>query len=121
MVKSILSNDAYKLLLGLDNAFLIDVRTNNEWKEDGVPKFKNVIFITYSPYNLDGFIEEIFDKINDKECEIFFICRSGKRSFISASLIQNHGYKNCHNIQDGFCGSEVGLGWIKNNLPYRFT
>ncbi len=122
MVQSILSNDAYKLLNGFDNSFLIDVRTDDEWKEYGVPELKNIIFVTYSSYDSEVFIQEILSRINNsKESKFFFICRSGKRSLISALLLENYGYKNCYNIQDGFCGSEIGVGWIKNNLPYRFT
>jgi rhodanese-related sulfurtransferase len=120
MIKAITSIDAYNLIEILDNAFLIDVRTENEWKQSGIPNIKNSISVTYDPYNELEFIDLIEKNIENKETDIFFICRSGVRSFNAATLMEFKGYKNCYNIEDGFEGSKAGLGWVKNNLPHIY-
>lgn len=51
---------------------------------------------------------------------IFFLCRSGYRSFIAANFVANMGYKNCYNISDGFEGNNQDKGWKQNNLPWQF-
>jgi hypothetical protein len=71
MIKAITSIDAYNLIEILDNAFLIDVRTENEWKQSGIPNIKNSISVTYDPYNELEFIDLIEKNIENKETDIF--------------------------------------------------
>ena len=66
------------------------------------------------------FLEIVKKKINNKDLSIFIICRSGKRSLNAAKLMENNGYKNCYNIEDGMEGSYIDCGWIRNNLPHNF-
>jgi rhodanese-related sulfurtransferase len=117
MIKGILSNNAYILLNELPNSLIIDVRTQKEWDDVGVPNLKNIIFVTYKIDEELDFIKIINDKIKDKDANIFLICRSGVRSLKASNLLEKNGYTYCYNIEDGFEGSYQGLGWIKNNLP----
>jgi len=179
LVQNICSTKAYNMLASNDNAFLVDVRTKEEWQQVGIPCLKNkdkVIFLSWqlSPFmeinrNFeDNFLSIVKDKIdaidflhnvaNKEEFEgnterstaaytlvredastgltyklpleasyarslmIFFLCRSGYRSFIAANFIANIGYKNCYNISDGFEGNNrvLSKGWKQNNLPWQF-
>ncbi len=51
---------------------------------------------------------------------IFFLCRSGHRSFSAATFIAQMNYENCYNIIDGFEGNNCNIGWKQNNLPWQF-
>jgi len=177
LVQNICSTKAYDIVASNDNAFLVDVRTKEEWQQVGIPCLKNkdkVIFLSWqlSPFmeinrNFeDNFLSSINDEIyaidflqtsaNKEKFEentspstaayteareneglgltyklpleasyakslmIFFLCRSGYRSFIAANFIANMGYKNCYNISDGFEGNNQNKGWKQNNLPWQF-
>ncbi len=115
MVKTILSNNIYDI--SSNDVILVDVRTEIEWHNTGVPDFENILFVTYRIDQETDFTKIISNKIKDKNISILLICRSGVRSLYAANLLENHGYKNCYNIEDGFEGSIKGPGWVKNNLP----
>jgi len=127
LVQNIYSKDAYNMLASCNNAFLVDVRTEEEWKSVGIPNLdsKEVIFLSWqlSPFmelNKD-FKDSLLSIIDDKLSSIiFFLCRSGHRSLIAADFMANIGYKNCYNIIDGFEGNNQDKGWKQNNLPWQF-
>ncbi|HJD56043.1 MAG TPA: rhodanese-like domain-containing protein [Rickettsia endosymbiont of Pyrocoelia pectoralis] len=127
-VQNICSTEAYNILAANKEAFLVDVRTEEEWQKVGVPSLenrRNLIFLSWqlSPFMElnkefeDDFLSAIDDKISSK---IFFLCRSGHRSLTAANFIANIGYKNCYNIKDGFEGNLQSKGWKQNNLPWQF-
>lgn len=121
-VQNICSTKAYDILISNDNAFLVDVRTKEEWQQVGIPHLDNKNKLVFLSWQLnkdfeDNFLSIIKDKI---DAAIFFLCRSGYRSFIAANFIANMGYRNCYNISDGFEGNNQDKGWKQNNLPWQF-
>jgi rhodanese-related sulfurtransferase len=120
MVKEISSNSAFSLLNTINNSILIDVRTKVELQEIGVASVPRILFVEYDSSHESYFIDIVKQKINNKNMSIFIICRSGKRSLNAAKLMENNGYKNCYNIEDGMEGGYIEGGWIRNNLPYNF-
>ncbi|GAA5252688.1 rhodanese-like domain-containing protein [Candidatus Rickettsia kedanie] len=121
-VQNICSTKAYDILISNDNAFLVDVRTRAEWQQVGIPHLANKNKVIFLSLQLNKDFEDNFlSIINDKiGAAIFFLCRSGYRSFIAANFIANIGYKNCYNISDGFEGNNQDKGWKQNNLPWQF-
>lgn len=128
LVQNICSKEAYNVLISNNNAFLIDVRTEEEWKHVGIPNLSNknnVIFLSWqlSPFmELNKDFENRFLSIIDDKMSniIFFLCRSGHRSLMAANFMANIGYENCYNIIDGFEGNDQNKGWKQNNLPWQF-
>ncbi|WP_342225094.1 rhodanese-like domain-containing protein [Rickettsia endosymbiont of Urophora cardui] len=128
LVQNICSKEAYNMLVSNNNTFLVDVRTEEEWKNVGVPSLSNknnVIFLSWqlSPFmELNKDFEDRFLSIIDDKMSniIFFLCRSGHRSLMAANFMANVGYKNCYNIIDGFEGNLQNKGWKQNNLPWQF-
>ncbi|MFV0251694.1 MAG: rhodanese-like domain-containing protein [Rickettsia aeschlimannii] len=121
-VQNICSTKAYYMLISNDNAFLVDVRTREEWQQVEIPHLDNKNKVIFLSWQLNKDFEDNFLSIvNDKiHAIIFFLCRSGYRSFIAANFITNIGYKNCYNISDGFEGNNQDKGWKQNNLPWQF-
>lgn len=81
---------------------VIDIRTNEEWKETGIiPGSYPVTFFDDSgSYN----IYEFRDKLNmivHKNERFGLICRSGNRSAKAAKILYDDGYKNVINIDGG--------------------
>ena len=126
-----------------DSSYLIDVRTKPEWNFVGYPYIKNmkndIIFCEWAFYPLmqknPYFEDEILSKLNLNNCRnLYFICRSGSRSFNAAFSIQNfisqqQILKNsikCINVKFGFEGdlSEdkrrgFSNGWKFSGLPWK--
>ncbi len=134
---------AYEQLINFKNNFLIDVRCKPEWSFVGFPddtQMKNeIIFCEWSIYpfmekNLN-FENEIFSKIDFENCEnLYFLCRSGSRSFEAANSIKHRLNEkaelkkdiNCINVKFGFEGdlsneNKRGKlnGWKFSNLPWK--
>jgi rhodanese-related sulfurtransferase len=109
------------------HSMLIDVRTPEEWHTSGVPKLEiqKLLLLSWRlapDFELNPeFENEIKIRIPDKQLDLFFICRSGGRSYEAARFVNNIGYTTCYNVIDGFEGSSESdsLGWKKSNLPYQ--
>ncbi|MCS7245295.1 MAG: rhodanese-like domain-containing protein [candidate division WOR-3 bacterium] len=76
-------------------AIIIDVRTEQEHKAGYIPKTK---------YNIPH--DQIADrigklKIDSEKDTIIVYCRSGNRSKIAATILENKGYKNVLNLDGG--------------------
>lgn len=126
MIKQIPSKDLEKFIKENPSSILLDVRTEEEWNMVGKPSGKKFKIKTYFISLLkgvqrvknDNFAHDVNSKKISKEDPILVICRSGQRSQMAATLLQQEGYKNCINISDGFEGNvNVGLGWKNSNLP----
>ena len=113
---------------------MIDVRTKPEWEFVGVPDItslnKKTICIAWNEYpemNINkNFISQLAWANIEKNDNIFLICRSGNRSFQAAKYLKSFGYKNSHNVFDGFEGDKNSFsqrslinGWKYNNLPWK--
>jgi len=99
---------------------LLDVRTQEEWDNDGKPDGDKIGLKTYFlEIRREAFFDFVqeFNNLNiNQDKEILVICKSGERSQISAELLSRENYKSI-NISDGFMGSQEGVGWKKSGLP----
>ena len=106
-------------------SILLDVRTEEEWVNDGKPDGKKIGLTTHflsiqfadKSFN-ENFIED-FKKLNiQKDYEILTMCMGGVRSQAAAELLSKEDYK-CINISDGFLGSPENIGWKNSGLPCK--
>ena len=120
MIKQITCKEIKDYLKKNPESVLLDVRTQEEWDNDGKPDGDKIGLKTYFlEIRRDaffGFVRE-FNNLNiNQNKEILVICKSGERSQISAELLSRENYKSI-NISDGFMGSQEGVGWKKSGLP----
>lgn len=104
--------EAWDFLLTNDNAVLVDVRNESEWK-NGYPDLasikKTTVLLTIST-DLDEFIYKLQNNVKNLSTSILFLCYSGIRSSIATTASEKAGYLNCYNVTDGFAGwSKLGL------------
>ena len=125
MIKQIPSKELKEYLKKNPNCVLLDVRTEEEWKTDGIPdgdKFglkTYFLSIQFADKSLNESFEKEFNKLNiEKDCEILTMCMGGVRSQATAEILTKKDYK-CSNISDGFLGNNEDIGWKKNNLPCK--
>ena len=120
MIKQITCKEIKDYLKKNPESVLLDVRTQEEWDNDGKPDGDKIGLKTYfleiqRAASFD-FVQE-FNNLNiNQDKEILVICKSGERSQISAELLSRENYKSI-NISDGFMGSQEGVGWKNNGLP----
>jgi rhodanese-related sulfurtransferase len=124
-VSNIACQHAYKILNESTDCFLIDVRTEKEWKEIGIPVIDsdNLILLTWRELPdmsiNQEFVTKLESRIVDTNKHLLFICKSGGRSLEAANFAINLGYINCQNVLGGFEGRTDITGWKQNNLPWR--
>ena len=120
----------WEALSGNAASVLIDVRTDVEWQNVGIPALpegrENLFFISwqFAPdmrINAD-FVAEMEAAGIAKDAPIYFLCRSGVRSRAAAELATTAGFGPCYNIAEGFEGiaGPDGVrrgGWRGNGLP----
>ena len=120
MIKQITCKEIKDYLKKNPNSVLLDVRTQEEWDNDGKPDGDKIGLKTYFlEIQRDAFFDFVqqFKNLNiNQDKEILVICKSGERSQISAELLSRENYKSI-NISDGFEGSQEGTGWKKSGLP----
>jgi len=120
MIKQITCKEIKEYLKKKPKSVLLDVRTQEEWDNDGKPDGDKIGLKTYFlEIRRDAFFDFVqeFNNLNiNKDKEILVICKSGERSQISAELLSRENYKSI-NISDGFMGSQEGVGWKKSGLP----
>ena len=120
MIKQITCKEIKEYLKKKPKSVLLDVRTQEEWNNDGKPDGDKIGLKTYfleirrdSCFNF----VQAFNNLNINQYkEILVICKSGERSQISAELLSRENYKSI-NISDGFMGSQEGVGWKNSGLP----
>lgn len=78
---------AQQTTIDVDNAFLVDVRTPQEYAEGTVEGSTNI------PLNE---IEQRLAEFKDKE-QIVVFCRSGSRSAQAEAILRKHGFTNVVN------------------------
>ena len=105
--QQILDIDYKKMSKILDrySTVLIDVRTADEFNSF---RIKNSINIDY--YS-KGFLDSI-SSFKDKK-NIILYCRSGRRSYYAAKLLQQKGFNNIYNLEGGV------LEVKKKNLEFK--
>lgn len=130
----IMPADAFAALRDDDDAVLVDVRTEPEWRFVGVPDLsdmgKKTKFVQWQLYP-DGRPNPLFERQCDEQGvgkgrAVYFLCRSGVRSMHAAVAMTSLGYGPCYNVIEGFEGDKdaelqrghVG-GWKHRGLPWR--
>ena len=124
MIKQIPSKEIKEYLKKNPKSVLLDVRTKEEWNQDGKPDgdkiglktyFLSIQFGNERIFN-KNFIQE-FKKLNiEQDHEILTMCMSGGRSQMAAELLNKENF-TCSNISDGFLGNDENVGWKNNGLP----
>lgn len=77
-----------------ENAYILDVRTEEEFIEGYIPNSKNLDI-----HQGQGFLDEV-DKL-DKSRNYYVYCRSGARSAQACALMNQRGFENAHNLMGG--------------------
>lgn len=124
-IPDITVNQAWEILEKEPNAVLIDVRTDGEWDDVGIPdvsavgrEMRLVQWIT-QPGSVpnENFLEEASADL-DRDTPIVVLCRSGVRSQAAGSVMADAGFTKAFNVLGGFEGSAQNSGW-KENLPWK--
>ena len=99
--------DAHELA-GQKAITLIDVRTEDEWK-DGIPQ--RAVTITLQDPNL---ADKVHDLVKENlDAPLAIICRSGARSRRACGILRTAGFTSVQNVKGGM------MAWKANNLPTK--
>tara|TARA_R110002167_G_scaffold59804_8_gene169387 strand:- start:802 stop:1113 length:312 start_codon:yes stop_codon:yes gene_type:complete len=82
-----------------DNAFILDVRTEDEVSEGYIPDATNIDI-----YLGQEFLAEI-EKL-DKTKNYYVYCRSGNRSGQACAIMNSLGFEHAYNLEGGFMNWE---------------
>ena len=124
MIKQIPSKEIKEYLKKNPKCVLLDVRTEEEWNQDGKPDGNKIGLTTYflsiqfgdeRIFN-ENFIQEFKNLNIGQDHEILTMCMSGGRSQMAAELLNKENF-TCSNISDGFLGNDENVGWKNNGLP----
>src|SRR5579864_595867 len=105
MVENVPPGRTWEALRSDPHAQLVDVRTDAEWNFVGLPDLssvgKQVVPIQWQVYptmqrNAD-FTDQLKEAGFTPEHHIYFICRSGQRSFAAAQAAQVAGFQYVYN------------------------
>ena len=103
------------------DAILIDVRSDGEWSQVGIPDLsslsKTTVLIeleTQTGPN-PNFATQVTDAVPAKDDVVIFICRSGARSAAAATAMAAQGFTQCYNL----LGGADAEGWNAAGLPWR--
>ena len=133
MVDDVAPKQVWNALVADPRAKLVDVRTDFEWAQIGVPDLggagKQPVMISWQVAPAmqvnAGFIDEMAAAGLSPDDHIYFLCRSGVRSMAAAHAAQDAGYPHAYNIADGFEGPPDGAGvrgrvagWQADGLPW---
>ena len=136
-VEDVAVREVWSRLESSQDAVLIDVRTRAEWAFVGVPDLsqldKQVLMAEWQSFpdnRIDAAfatrLSELLETAGvDRGAELFFICRSGARSWAAAEAMAAAGYTRCRNVADGFEGPldparhrGSTAGWKFAGLPW---
>jgi rhodanese-related sulfurtransferase len=134
MVENVPPGRVWEALRTDPQAQLVDVRTEAEWNFVGLPDLasagKQVVLIPWQVYPSmqpnAAFTDQLKEAGFTPDQHIYFICRSGQRSFAAAQAAQGAGFPHAYNVADGFEGVVNGAGhrgvtrgWKAEGLPWR--
>ena len=125
MIKQIKSSEIKNFLTDNKNIEILDVRTQEEWDNVGIPNGEELGIKTHfvtilrsaDPSANKGFVEEVKKKINPNK-ELLVMCKAGSRSMMASQLLSQENI-NCINVSDGFEGNGEDLGWKNEGLPSK--
>ena len=88
---SITAAQAYKMISGLENYIILDVRTEGERQKMRIPGSISI--------PLKQVKEQAENELTDKNAMIFVHCRSGGRSTVAAKELFELGYTNIYDFK----------------------
>ena len=103
-VSELMPWDLEEKLNGDNKPLLLDIREPDEYSAMRIKDSKNVprgILESACDY---GYYETIPELVNDRDQEIILICRSGNRSVLAASTMQQMGYHKVTSLKTGLKG-----------------
>ena len=134
MVEDVAPKQAWNALMTDPHAKLVDVRTDVEWAQIGVPDLdgagKQPAMVSWQvapqmQVNA-SFLDEMKAAGITTEDHVYFLCRSGVRSGAAAQLAQAAGFPHVYNIANGFEGPPDATGargqvagWQADGLPWN--
>ena len=93
--------------------FLLDIRSEEEWKEDGIAEGAFPVSMHKDDFGIQ--LNKILGQIGDKKLGL--ICATGGRTQYVASILERNGLKNLVDVSESMHGNTRGPGWIKRKLP----
>ena len=125
MIKQLKSSEIKNFINDNKNIELLDVRTQEEWNNIGIPDGKKLGLKTHfvtivrsiDPKANKEFIEEV-KKIIDPNKDLLVMCKAGGRSMLASQLLSQEKI-NCINVSDGFEGNGEDPGWKNEGLPSK--
>lgn len=93
-MKDLTQEEWREQIAGDDNAFILDVRTNEEVEEGIIPGATQIDI-----HKGQGFLDEVENL--DKSKNYYIYCRSGNRSGQAATLMDQLGFENTYNLKGG--------------------
>ena len=132
MVTEVTPKQAWKMLQDKPDMILLDVRSKVEFDYVGHPIDAVNIPIQEAPdWQPDpAFSSKVIERLGEasKDSTVLTLCRSGKRSMLAATLLEEQGYKDTVNIAEGFEGDPDENrhrgnlnGWRFHGLPWEQT
>ncbi len=115
-------------------AAVIDVRTEPEWKFSGLPSLEGtqgalhcIEWVHYPDFEANPeFLTHLHQQVANQEMPVFFLCKTGGRSFHAANTAAETGYAHSFNIAHGFEGDHNTQqqrgrvnGWKAEGLPWQ--
>jgi rhodanese-related sulfurtransferase len=130
IIQNLLPAPAWKLYQDTPDAVLLDVRDPLEFLLVGHPPGALNIPWKYAPDWKPNpeFLQQVSAVAPHLSTPLFLLCRSGQRSMDAARLLNQQGYENLTNIEEGFEGpldtnkrrNTLG-GWRFYHLPWEQT
>lgn len=93
MIKSINNTSALKLINEVENLLILDVRRFSEFKNGKIPNSINI--------PVDDLEFELDELEEFKEKPILVYCKSGIRSSVACSLLEEEGFSILYNLRGG--------------------
>ena len=133
MVENVAPKQVWDALVSHPEAKLVDVRTDVEWAQIGVPDLggagKQPVMLSWQVAPTmqvnTGFVDGLKAAGVTPDDHVYFLCRSGVRSLAAAQAAQAAGFPHVYNIADGFEGPPNGrgargevAGWQADELPW---
>lgn len=100
--------EAWRLAQAGD-VILLDVRTPGEWSETGIaPDARTINVMT----DEQAFVEDVLAAVDgDRDRPIAAICRSGNRSRVAQSILEQAGFSSVANVAGGM------RDWLTHRQP----
>lgn len=94
---------------------LIDIRTQQEWRQTGVAPGAGRVDFYRGPQVL---LQSVLQMTGgDKTTPVALICRTGNRTSHAQQFLKAQGFTQVYNVKEGMVGSAAGPGWLKRGLP----